>query len=109
MVKKAVSELTTKKFQEIIKKEKGLIVVDFFADWCMPCVIMAPVLESLYEKNKNVTFAKINVDDNSDLAQEYEISSIPCIVFFKEGKEVDRLIGADSEDALQEKINEFRR
>ena len=100
-----VNEITTEKFNELIKKEKGIVVVDFFADWCMPCVMMAPVLDSLAKVNKKVTFAKINVDDNSDLAQEYEISSIPCIVFLKNGKEVDRMVGAGSEDALQERIN----
>ena len=89
-----------------MKKEKGLVIVDFFADWCMPCVMMAPVIEGLAEKNKKVIFAKINVDDNSSLASEYEISSIPCIVFFKQGKEVDRIIGAGSEESLQEKIDE---
>lgn len=108
MVKKElVSEITGEKFQEIMKKEKGLVVIDFFADWCMPCVMMAPVIETLAEKNKDVKFAKVNVDDNSDLAQEYEISSIPCVVFFKQGKEIDRMIGAGSEEGLQEKIDEL--
>lgn len=108
MVKKElVCEMTTEKFQEMLKKEKELFVVDFFADWCFPCVMMAPVIERLAEKNKKIKFCKVNVDDNSSLAGEYEVSSIPCIVFFKDGKEITRVIGAGSEESLQEKINEL--
>ena len=102
-----VKELTNGDFSEFISGQ-GLKVVDFFAEWCMPCVMMAPVFESLSESDENssVGFAKVNVEDGRDLAVEHQVSGIPCIVFFKEGKEVDRVVGGVNEEILQEKINE---
>ena len=110
MVGKLLQEINQADFSKIINdKKNNLAIVDFFAEWCMPCVMMGPIFQRLSEKYKQVKFAKINVDDASQLAQEYEISSIPCIVFFKDGKEVDRVIGGVSEDLLSEKINDYLR
>lgn len=106
--KESVFELTESGFSQVMNDKKSpLVIVDFFAEWCMPCVMMGPVFERLSEKNKSVKFCKINVDDAPQLSQEYEISSIPCIVFFKDGKEVDRIIGSLSEDLFQEKIDDY--
>lgn len=74
---------------------------------CMPCVMMGPVFQRLSEKFKQVKFAKINVDEASEIAQEYEVSSIPCIIFFKDGKEVDRVVGGVGEGLLEEKISDY--
>jgi thioredoxin-like negative regulator of GroEL len=68
---------------------------------------MGPVFERLAEKNKQAKFCKINVDDAGKVAQDYEISSIPCIIFFKDGQEVDRITGGLSEDLFQEKISDY--
>jgi len=106
--KEMVSELSEDNFNRIINDEKTpLVVVDFFAEWCMPCVMMGPVIERMAEKNTEVKFCKINVDDAPNLSNEYEVSSIPCIVFFKEGKEVDRIVGAVNEHILNEKIKDY--
>jgi thioredoxin 1 len=103
-----VFELTQNEFPKVINDKKTpLVIVDFFATWCFPCTMMAPVFHRLAEKYKQVKFAKIDVDDASDLANEYEVSSIPCIVFFKDGKEVDRVIGGVSEEILEEKISDY--
>lgn len=84
---------TTLEFKELVKKE-GLVLVDFFATWCGPCQMLAPVLEELDEQlNGSVTIAKINVDTESDLAAEFRISSIPTLVLLKDGKPVDSAIG----------------
>ena len=84
---------TTLEFNELLEKE-GLVLVDFFASWCGPCQMLAPVLEELDETMKgSVTIAKINVDTESDLAAEYRISSIPTLVLLKNGKPVDSAIG----------------
>ncbi|MBT4136001.1 thioredoxin [archaeon] len=99
-------EITEKEFPEIINSSK-LVVADFFAEWCMPCLMLAPVLEELGEEMKNVKFVKLNVDDNSDLAGKYNVSSIPCLVIIKDGKEVDRLVGNQSKEDIEEKVNEF--
>ena len=84
---------STEEFNELIKEE-GLVLVDFFATWCGPCQMLAPVLEELDEKlNGSVKIAKINVDTESDLAAQYHISSIPTLILLKDGKIVDSAIG----------------
>ncbi|MEM4270683.1 MAG: thioredoxin [Candidatus Pacearchaeota archaeon] len=106
MAKEKVLELTQSKFKEFIEKN-NISIVDFYAEWCMPCVMMAPVLESVAEDFKNIKFAKINVDDAQETAEKYQISSIPCIIIFKEGKEIDRIIGGMSEESLKNMIKEI--
>ena len=70
-------ELTNGKFEDFIKE--GLVLVDFFADWCMPCVMMGPIIDDISEKFKG----KVNVGDNVELAQRYDISSVPNFLIFK--------------------------
>ena len=71
----------------------GVVLVDFYADWCGPCKMLAPVLEGLSEKMDKVTFYKVNVDASSDLAGRYGIQAIPKLVIFKDGKAVDQITG----------------
>ena len=95
----------TKEFKELLEKE-GLVLVDFYATWCGPCKMMAPVLEELAEELKDdVTIAKIDVDEESELASEYRISSIPTLVLLKNGKPVDSAIGYRPASFLVEMIN----
>lgn len=108
--KENVTELSEAEFSKFISEKKAkLVVVDFFAEWCMPCVMMGPVIEELAEGNikNDVFFGKINVDEAPKLSNEYKISSIPCVVFFKDGKEIGRSIGAVGAERLQEKIDEL--
>ncbi len=100
-------EITNEEFNEIINSSHKLVVVDFFADWCMPCLMLAPVIEELADKMKDVKFVKINVDENRALSGRYRISNIPCLVVFKEGREVDRIIGGQSADVIEDKIKEY--
>jgi len=111
MIKKElVTELTESEFLRVIDDRKvPLVIVDFFAEWCMPCMMMSPILESIAEKNPKIKFVRINVDDAQELANKYEVSSIPCIIFFKEGKEVDRVTGLVPEDVLREKVEDYLR
>jgi thioredoxin 1 len=81
----------------------GFVLIDFFADWCGPCQVMAPIIERIAQKYPKVKFAKINVDDAQEISTKYEISSIPCFVFFKDGEEVDRVIGGFGQDIFEEK------
>jgi len=97
-------EITENEFKDLINNSNQMIVVDFFAEWCMPCVMLTPIIEELAEKMKEVKFAKINIDDNEELARKYNISSIPCLVIFKEGREVDRIIGAQPGEVIENKI-----
>ena len=113
IAKENVRELTSGEFSSLLNKEKDkLVLVDFYAEWCMPCLMMAPILESMAsqyagsDKKDKVIFTKINVDESRELSQKYNISSIPCLIFFKQGQEIDKIIGAVSEEQIQEKINE---
>ena len=91
-----MSGVTDKNFEkEIIEKSKEVpVVVDFYADWCMPCKILGPVLEKIVERfGEKLFFAKVNVDDAPETAQKYGIMSIPNIKLFKDGKVVDEFVG----------------
>ena len=89
---------TEKEFQEIIKKEA---VVDFWASWCMPCTMFAPIFEKISKKFKKITFAKVNVDENRGLAEKFDIQEIPTLLVFKKGKLVKRIREALSEEELE--------
>lgn len=91
------------KFDSLLQGDK-LVVIDFFATWCRPCTMMSPILDKVAGDMTNVAFAKIDVDEEMDLAQSYGILSIPCIIMFKDGKEADRLIGFTTEDELKTAI-----
>ena len=102
MAKNPVEEISEKEFTEVISNK--LALVDFFAEWCMPCVMMSPIIEELAERMKNVKFAKINVDENQALASKFKVMSIPTLIVFKEGREIDRIIGSQGADSIEEKL-----
>ncbi|XP_046561064.1 thioredoxin-like [Haliotis rubra] len=95
---------TKAEFDQILAGSPGkLIVVDFYATWCGPCVKIAPILKSLSEKYFQVMFFKVDVDNNSETSKACCISCMPTFKFYKNGQEVDKLEGAD-EEALEDKI-----
>jgi thioredoxin 1 len=99
-----MERLNSERFREVIQSDK-LVVVDFYADWCMPCRYISPILEKLSkEYNGEVEFYKLNVDENQDLAFEYGIASIPTVLFFRNGKVVGGFIGAMPEKAVRAEI-----
>jgi len=101
-----VEELTNKNFENFVKE--GLTVVDFFADWCMPCLMMAPILEEIEEKFKGqVKIGKVDVGDNQSLASKFSVNSIPNFVIFREGKVVDQFVGGMSMEEFEEKISQI--
>jgi len=101
-----VPELTNGEFDSFIKK--GNVLIDFFAEWCMPCVMMGPVVDELAEKFKGkIKFGKVNIEDNSAIAQKYNVKSIPNFVFFKDGEIKERFIGAISAEDFEEKLKKF--
>lgn len=84
--------------------EGGRIVADFFADWCGPCAMLAPVLESLSANHDDVEFVKVNVDESPDLASEYGIDAIPCVICFENGLVTAKSVGFASEQQLEERL-----
>jgi len=92
---------------EVINADK-LVIADFWAPWCVPCKMVAPVLEELAsDYPDNLKVVKVNVDEEGELAAEYNVISIPALFIFKEGKVVDQQIGAASKNVLEEKIKQF--
>jgi thioredoxin 1 len=87
--------LNIKSKEEFVELSKeGLLVVDFYADWCGPCRMLSPVMEELAAEFENkAKFAKLNVDNVDEVASAFRIMSIPCVVFIKDGKEVNRIVG----------------
>ena len=98
------TDLDGKNFDTFVKK--GICVVDFWAVWCGPCKISEPIFEALASEFKGrVGFGKVDVDKNYELAQRFRVMSIPTMIFFKNGEQVDRVIGALPKDVLKKKID----
>mgnify|MGYP002621499516 CR=1 FL=1 len=89
-------------FEEEVLKAEGTVLVDFYADWCGPCKMMSPVIDQMAEENENVKFGKINVDENPDLAEKYNIMSIPTIMVFKSGNIVKTFVGVTPKEQIME-------
>ena len=99
-----VPELSNGEFDDFVKE--GVVLVDFFAEWCMPCVMMAPTIDEISEKFAGkIKVGKINVSDNQASAQKYNVSAIPNFTLLKDGEVVEQFIGAMSVDELEDKLN----
>jgi len=103
---KEVINLNSESFDKFLQ-ENEVVVVDFWAVWCMPCLMVAPIMENLARKYEGkIAFGKVNVDEERDIAMRFGIMSIPTIIIFKDGKMVDQIIGAMPEKILEEKLLE---
>lgn len=96
--------ITKDNFDAEVAKSKKPVVVDFWAEWCGPCRLLGPVFEALSGEVTDVKFAKLNVDENQELSSQYGVMSIPTIVLFKNGEEVDRAVGALGKEQLKKWI-----
>ena len=100
-----VTDINDQNFENEVIKCDIPVVVDFWAPWCGPCQIIAPVTEKLSEEYANkVKFCKLNVDENPEMAQRYRVMSIPLLLLFKGGQQVDGILGAVPESMIQPKI-----
>jgi thioredoxin 1 len=100
-----ILEVTDSNFESEVIKKSGKILVDFWAPWCKPCKMQTPILEKLSGSDEiSVKITKLNTEENPKTAQQFQISSIPTLVIFQDGKEIDRLIGLQTENNLAEKL-----
>ncbi len=99
-----VPELSGSEFDSFVGE--GVVLVDFFAEWCMPCVMMSPIIDDLSERfSGKIKFGKVNVGDNQDLAQKFGVSSIPNFILFKDGEVTERFVGAMSAEDFEERLS----
>ena len=96
----AVVKVDKTNFDEVVLNNDKPVIVDFWASWCGPCKMLSPIMEEVVSENDSFVVASLNVDENMDLAQEYMISSIPCLVVFKDGGEVNRSVGLVSKEEV---------
>lgn len=101
-----VQELTAATFQSEVMEGKKAFIIDFWAAWCGPCKMLAPIFEELEGEFKGkLHFAKLNIDAHEELARQFEIMSIPCMVVFSKGREVDRIVGLTPKSELKKLID----
>ena len=104
----AIVTLSDSTFDETIGSADQAVIVDFWAEWCGPCKMLAPVLEDIAsEQSGRLTVAKLNIDDNPDTARRYDIFSIPTMLVFKDGEVQKRLVGAKGKAQLLQDLAEF--
>lgn len=94
-----VIEGTKENFNELISKEKTTIV-DFWAEWCGPCRMLGPILDSLASENPEIQVVKVDVDSNSELSTEYGIRSIPAVYIFRNGEQVNKFVGVKTKEDI---------
>ena len=100
-----LTHLDSMDFSELIEASEVPVLVDFWATWCGPCQMQTPILEKVADALADeAVIAKLNVDESQDIAIEYGVASIPTMIIFKDGKEVDRIVGLTPEDKIIERI-----
>lgn len=98
--------VTDQNFAEVVMQSPMLVLVDFFAEWCGPCKMIAPIVDELAQEYEGkALIVKVNVDESMETAQQYGVMSIPTLIFIKNGEEVDRMVGAANKDTLKEKLD----
>lgn len=102
----AVLHLTKENFEKEVIQSGQKVLVDFWADWCGPCKMLGPVIEELAEEVKTVKVAKVNVDEEQELAAQYRIMSIPTVILFEGGVPVETSVGVKSKAAFKQMIGE---
>lgn len=102
-------KFTDDNFEAEVLNNNGLALVDFYADWCGPCKMMAPIIDQLAEEYEGtVKVGKLNVDDSPATSSKYKVMSIPTLLFIKNGEVVDTVVGVVSKNQLVEKIDSFK-
>ncbi|MFH1826248.1 MAG: thioredoxin [bacterium] len=100
-------EISDAQFGQEVLQNQGVVFVDFWAPWCGPCRMMAPVYDKMAEKYPGIKFCKINTQEQVEQAGKLGVSGIPCIIVFKNGQEVERLVGFRPEPAFEEAVKKY--
>ena len=101
-----VIKLNNENFKTEVKESNKVVLVDFYADWCGPCKMMSPVIDKIAEESDDrIKVCKLNVDDAQDIAVAYDVMSIPTLILFKDGTELNRLVGLQSKQEVLDMIN----
>ena len=93
--------------KDVLESDK-LVIADFFATWCGPCQMLGPVLEDIANSDSSIDIIKIDIDANRELALKYEIEAVPTLIFFKDGKELNRIMGFLDKNKLTHFINQYK-
>jgi len=95
-----LKHIDSNEFEKEVLENKKAVLVDFYASWCPPCKMLAPVLEKISSSRADFDIIKVNIDENQDLAMEYKIEVVPTMVVFKDGKPVNKLVGLVNENKI---------
>ena len=103
-----VKQLTNEEFEKNVKSSDKIVFVDFYADWCGPCRMMAPIVEEISEEVDGVDFYKVNCDDEQELASKYEVMTIPTLLILKKGEQIKEFIGVTDKEEIIEELNSLK-
>lgn len=103
-----MTEYTSANFDQEVLQSAEPVLVDFSAAWCGPCKMLAPVVEELATEMQGVKIGKLDIDQDGDIAQRYSVMSVPTLLFFKDGKVMDQMVGVQSKGAIQAKLEELK-
>lgn len=103
-----IKQLSATELNEALKNSDKPLLVDFYADWCVPCKMMAPIISQVESENRdNIIVGKINIDEHPDAALEYRVLSIPALLFIKDGEVQGRIEGAVAKSVVDQKIEKY--
>lgn len=100
----AVEQVTKQNFKEVVLDAQEMVLVDFYADWCGPCKMLAPFVRQIAEEHPEIKVCKVNVDDEADLALEYKVKMIPTLVVFRNGEVLNQLVGVQSKEEIEDML-----
>jgi len=104
----SAKDITQATFKQEVLDKKGFVFVDFHAEWCGPCKMTGPIIDQLSGEIKDISFVKVDVDQNAEVASQYSVSSIPTFIVFKDGKVVNQFVGAMGKEGFLKEIEKAK-